>query len=172
MIFLNKKNTRHLFVSVAIIIIICVIFWPFISPAITNILSRYSNSIFSSRLQVYQESLKVFLKHPLLGRAAYSYSVYDANNAHNFILESLIQTGIIGTLVYFLCLILVIKKLNCIVDKNARKGFLFYLAAILFQGLAEPNMFGLRSDSMLWIVLTFGIALSINNFTNKDNKKL
>lgn len=171
-IFLDKKYIRYLFVGVAMLVIACVIFWPFISPAITNILSRYSISIFSSRLQIFQESFEIFLKHPLLGRAAYSYSVYDANNAHNFILESLIQTGIIGTLVYFLCLILVIKKLNCIVDKKTRKGFILYIAAILFQGLAEPNMFGLRSDSMFWIVLTFGITLSINNFTNKDNKKL
>lgn len=154
----QKKLINKFLIAITIILLAILFLFTPIKNILNNVVSRYSFSIFSSRLQIFKESFDLFLKHPIFGRTAYSYQVYNANGAHNFILESLIQTGIVGTGILLYCLYLVIKKLNTIDNNNIRKGYLLFISAHLFQGLAEPNLLGLRSDFLFWLIIGFGVA--------------
>ena len=64
------------------------------------------DSLTYTRFKVYQEALAVFGQHLLFGRGAYAYKVYDAVMAHNFVLESLIESGILGSVPFFVALII------------------------------------------------------------------
>lgn len=162
-VFSNKKYLKILLIIVLIVLLICGIFIKQIYEVIVNIVSRYSLSIFSSRLEIFKDSFSLFIEHPLFGRTGYSYISGNSINSHNFILESLIQTGIVGTIILFMCLYLVIKKIQTIKDINIRKGYLLFIASFLFQGLAENNMFSLRADFYFWLIVSFGIANSLIN---------
>lgn len=169
-IHLNHKYLKSLIIILVVFLIVCAIFWNQIYQVIFNIVSRYSLSIFSSRIEIFKDSTRLFLEHPLFGRTAYSYLVHNNTSAHNFILESLIQTGIIGTIIFITSLYLVYKNIFMIKENNIRKGFLLFITSFLFQGLAEPNMFGLRADFYFWLIISFGIANSIiSNSKEKHN---
>ena len=166
-VILSKKYLNVLLIIVLMVLLFCGIFWKQIYEIIVNVVSRYSLSIFSSRLAIFKESLSLFIKHPLFGRTGYSYLIAKSTSAHNFILESLVQTGIVGTIILFICLYLVIKKIQTIKDLNVRKGYLLFVVSFLFQGLAETNMFSLRADFYFWLIVSFGIA---NSFINNSKK--
>ena len=164
----NKKELNTKLLIIVTIILLLILFLTPLKEILNNIISRYSSSIFSSRLIIFKQSFELFLQHPLFGRTAYSYQVYDANDAHNFILESLIQTGIVGTIIFLYCLFLVIKKYCKISNNNIRKGYLLFISSYLFQGLAEVNLLGLRSDFFFWTIIAYGIAQK-NNYQFNDN---
>lgn len=71
------------------------------SVQVNIILGRFGvSTLFSNRINVYKETMELIFQHLLFGRSAYSYHVFDAVKAHNWLLESLVQTGLIGTAVY------------------------------------------------------------------------
>ncbi|MDE6583983.1 MAG: hypothetical protein K2K15_01145, partial [Anaeroplasmataceae bacterium] len=81
--------------------------------------------------------------------------IFDAVSAHNFILEALIQTGIVGAILYLAILILVIKTFKSIKDKKLKRVALTFLIGVLVQGLAEPALFGLCFDTFFWLCIGF-----------------
>lgn len=128
------------------------------SGLINNVTKRFlNNNIFESRLLVYKDSLRYIYENPILGRSAYSYTAYDVVKAHNFFLESLVQTGIVGTLLYIICLYIVIKRINDIKDYKIKKTIKAFFIMYLVQGAIEPNLFGVASDTFFWLIIGIGI---------------
>lgn len=119
----------------------------------------FSSSLYKNRFMVYKDSIKLFFKNPLLGRSAFSYNVFDVRKCHNFFLESLVQTGIIGTVIYTMAIFLSIKNINQIQELKIRESLKGFVIMWLIQGLMEPNLFGLVSDFYFWIIV--GLANSV-----------
>lgn len=130
------------------------------STQVNIILNRFGTStLFSNRLKVYSETANLILQHFIFGRSAYSYHVFDAAKAHNWILESLVQTGIVGTLIYGYLICSCAMKISRIHQKNIKRSMIAYIAIYLIQGMVEPNLFGTLSDALFWLMM--GVAFSI-----------
>ena len=156
-------------IFILFIILILIFALTVFSDEIYGIVFRYvNNNIFENRIKVFSDSFNLIFESFLFGRSAYSYHVFDAAKAHNWILESLIQTGVAGTVVYIVCLILSIKKINNLKDKRMRRMWLFFVVFYLIHGLGEPNLFGTTSDAFFWLMIGFANCKSLaqNNKLN------
>ncbi|MGN1373574.1 MAG: O-antigen ligase family protein [Candidatus Coproplasma sp.] len=134
-------------------IIILLVFTVLIALLITfsmqfDILGRFTfDSLTSSRFQVYKEGFELFFKYPITGVGAYSFKIYDSVKAHNWILESLIESGIIISCIYFAVLYFLYKKI-----KFKNKKMLVFLVFYLIHGLVEPNLFTINLDCFFWLL--------------------
>ena len=127
-------------------------FYPFIS--------RFSfESLAGNRIKVYKDVFILIAQHPWLGRSAFAYRAFDAIRAHNFVLESLVQTGIIGTILYFGLMVVVLCQLLKIRQARARHALLALYALTFLHGLVEPNVFDPFSDTFVWFLFGIGCAL-------------
>ncbi len=121
-----------------------------------NFFDRFSvDNLSSSRLKVYKEGIALFSDHILFGIGAYSYHIYDAVKAHNWILESLIETGTIGSILFYILIYKVYKKI-----KLNSKIMIPFFSIYLIHGLVEPNLFTVSFDSFFWLLI--GSCLFVN----------
>lgn len=113
-----------------------------------GLLKRFDlNSLTDSRIKVYKESLILFFKNPF-GIGAYKFHVFDADKAHNWILESLVQSGVLGTTFFILAIVYAYKKI-----KKNNQSFLPFIVFYLLHGLVEPNLFTVSSDVFFWLLV-------------------
>lgn len=161
-----KKNFFVITVSLAVILFGFMFLSDTISPFLDKIIDKFNGDIFYAREQVYIESFSLIGENPLFGRSAYYYFIYDASKAHNFILESLIQTGFIGTLIYLSCIIIVIYNFTRIKNDLFKLCFIVFIVGFLIQGLGEPNLFGAESDALFWVMIGLGVSYSSNGEKN------
>ena len=138
-----RTLVRGLFFCVALISII-IYFW-----SESNLFERFNfDSLTSSRLQVYKEGIELFLKYPLTGVSAFKFHIYDAVKAHNWILESLIESGIVGSIFYFYAIYLVYKSV-----KKKNKAYVSFIVIYLLHGMVEPNLFTVGLDTFFWLLV-------------------
>lgn len=146
--WLNTKKTKIF----NVLLLICAFF--IISVCVyllfgNKIISRFDwESLTYSRFQVYKEGFELFINYPITGVTAYKFYIYDAYKAHNWILESLIESGLIVSVIYFYCIYLSIKG----VKKNSQ-SFLPFVIIYLIHGLVEPNLFTIGLDSFFWLLI-------------------
>lgn len=164
----NRKMNRRTFTRNAVLafaVIVGVVAVMFAMQEQVGIIIKkfVENDIFENRLYVYKDTLALISDNVLLGRGAYSYQVFDAVKAHNFILESLVQTGLIGTSIYLFTLYFCYKKINKQSDSKAKQAVLAFMTMYLLQGMAEPNLFGAISDSFFWLIIGIGCSRRIYN---------
>ena len=92
---ISKQMMTRMLVIIPIIIVGLIVFLMKNMSVMVQFAGQFSfDSLTYTRFKVYQEALAVFGQHLLFGRGAYAYKVYDAVMAHNFVLESLIESGI------------------------------------------------------------------------------
>ena len=114
-----------------------------------DFLDRFNwTSLTSNRFKVYNESLQIFLQHPLTGITGYKFHVFDTDKAHNWILESLLESGIIGSFFFFLSIYLSIKG---IYKKN--KQYMPFVVIYLLHGMVEPNLLTVGFDLFFWMII-------------------
>lgn len=173
MIFKKKilsKNLLSFLLKVTALTLAMVFFVKYNSSGFNNILDRFtSNNIFESRLYVYSEAIDLFLKNPILGRSAFVFKVYDSYKAHNFLIESLVETGIFGTILFLSALILIYKKINKIKNYRLKYLILGFITIYLIQGLIEPNLFIVNSDTFFWLTIT-SLIVSENEGVEKEKE--
>ena len=113
------------------------------------------NSLTYTRFKVYQETLAVFGQHFLLGRGAYAYKVYDAVMAHNFVLESLVESGILGSIPFFIALIICLRRMNQL--KRMRSTYLYAVVFMLIKAMIEPTFYLVSIEIFFWLFVGFGV---------------
>ncbi len=161
-IFSDKKFRKKFFIVcgiVALLVVVAVIvLWGKLYP----IIRRFNfNSLTENRLIIYRKVLQEYIfKYPLLGISAYSYQVHDAVMAHNFLLESLVQSGILGTIPYIILIVWVFKDFLRIEDKQLKNLFILYFCLTFIHGSVEPNLFTLSTDTMVWFLFGTGVRMS------------
>lgn len=99
------------------------------------VMNIFNKSITHSRLSVWRVAVQNIMKHPILGygtaktgRRTINFSNGKYWYSHNFILEYLVQGGVIFLIVYLLLIVAVVKK-----NKNRRRHQL--LLTFVFIGL-------------------------------------
>ncbi len=109
----------------------------------------------------------------------YKHQYLTALHAHNFYLEVLAETGIIGFIVfmYFLFIFIVNLMKNYIIQKEKFNkyitlGTLAAFLGILMNGMAEYTWADFRVVTMFWIVVGIGASLtSTRRFTVRGEKE-
>lgn len=135
------------------------------------------NSFSASRIELYGFTLNNIKNNLWFGPVVNYDSSVDAlyrfqnSKAHNFLLESLVKYGLLGTLVNFIIVYYIIKNIK----KNKKglysildKALILSLIAILIHGLIEPNLFTMRFDIFVFAILGY---LSKNTYKGINFKK-
>ena len=115
----------------------------------------------SGRLTIYQHELERFLSHPLFGNGMVFNKYTSLHGSHNLIIELLVQSGIIGALLYIYPVCRVLKKAFNNLDIPYMKGWLLYIIAMLIHGMFEVNFFNWSTDLIFWF--SCGVIMSICN---------
>ena len=119
------------------------------------------NALTSNRLYVYESEIARWGNHLFLGNSL-SYTLGDSKS-HNWIIELLVQVGVIGFVVYLAALFIWIKKIkNYVKQDQFLKSCMFFVLIILVQGLAEVSLFTVIIDILFWSVL--GLSVSHRNY--------
>ena len=126
------------------------------------------NFLSSGRIDILGGALQMFLRRPWFGSGlgntpAITVLGYNVElwRAHNFIMDLLIFSGIVGTIIQCCIYLLAAHNMRLrAVSSPWAMGSFFSLIAILIDGLAEPNVFSYRVDALLWMVIGIGYALS------------
>lgn len=121
--------------------------------------SYYSvfNALTSDRLVVYSREIQRWKENLLWGNGL-SY-VKGYQRSHNWIIELLVQSGIVGLVVFLSALGVWIRKVKKCIKKNALVKSSFYLISIiLVQGLAEVSMFTITFDILFWFIIGLSIS--------------
>lgn len=127
---------------------------------VVPIIKRFTiDSMSENRIKVYSEVWSWFLMNPILGRSAYSFHAFDASKAHNWLLESLVQTGIVGTAIYLILLYSVYRKTRNIQSTVVRKTIRAFIIVTLIHGSVEPNLFSFMLDTFFWFFVGAGVSL-------------
>lgn len=117
-----------------------------------------------TRIDLWKTAWEVFLRHPLLGigpNAIYIYNnqfVVDDLYTHNFILNSLAEMGVFGSLPFFLIVGVLMRRsyrlcVSTITDprlKHITVGLFVGLLASLLHGLVEPTFQGQQYAVIFW----------------------
>lgn len=166
---ISKRMITRLLIAVLIVLIGVILFLFKNRGAVLQFASQFSvTSLTYNRFRVYQESLDVFGKHIFFGRGAYAYKVYDAVMAHNFVLEALIENGIIGSIPFFAAVIICIKQLKRI--ERFQGTYLYAVLFMLIKALMEPTFYLASFEIFFWLLVGLGLREEKNKMNLKYRK--
>lgn len=131
------------------------------------------SGIFGSRFEIWEAAIRMWWEFPLLGTGQGTFYRYSAipsfgkshflifnngENAHNYFLQTLTETGFIGVTVFFLALIFPL------IGSSSRRIFFPGLVGLvsLFLGNIFSHSFLVRENLLLASVLV-GLTYSLNN---------
>lgn len=159
---ISKQMITKMLVGIPILLVGLIIFMMKNKSIMAQFAGQFSfDSLTYTRLKVYQEALEVFGQHLLFGRGAYAYKVYDAVMAHNFVLESLIESGILGSILFFVALIICLKRMNQ--SKRMQNTYLYVVGFMLIKSLMEPTFYLVSFEIFFWLIVGFGMRQEDDN---------
>ena len=143
-------NIKSLLIGVVIFFCVIVLFrlQDNFSHIIIDILHK--DLTFTGRTFIWDRSLQQFYSSPFLGIGVMNYnarlnSVINIYHAHNLILNTLMESGIIGLSIYIYLFVYLSKKLNKIKGTNLHRliciGFLMYFVITFFDVLKFSHTF-------------------------------
>jgi len=176
-IFLPGKKIHK---SIAIISLILVVL--LISPATDYIFKRFTRAYDqyieqpdARRIHIWQNSWEIFSNHPLVGVGLGNKGFITLNNlgfyyptSHNFVLQSLSETGLLGTiflLFFYGNIFFQAFKLNYdkYIDPDVKPiliGITLALIVGFCHALVEPNLLSPSYRTFFWVVLGYVVVLS------------
>lgn len=120
----------------------------------------------SGRDVLYQSALNSFFEQPIFGNGVgYSFT-YTNTSTHNFLLQILIESGLIGFLIIFITLAILYYKLFFINNKYIKVIFLIFTSISVGRLLISSDLW-LRTE--LWLLV--GITLMFINYKKEILKE-
>ena len=113
----------------------------------------------SSRTELYSFSFENIKRHILFGSINNVNDAYGADyrfqnfRTHNFLLESLLLYGIVGTIINAMIAGIFFKECGC----KAKFPYLMVFIAVLVHGLFEPNFFTMHFEIVIWLFIGCGL---------------
>lgn len=158
-VFSKVKSSRNrvyktIVFGLIIVVISLIVMLEYVEQ-VTQYIGNFSwTSLTFTRFQVYKESFALFMEHPFFGRSAFPYHVYDAVAAHNFILEALVQGGVIGAALLIAALLCTRMQLLRNVSEYQAFKYVFWFS--LLRGLVEPTFFQMGFEVLFWLTVGIG----------------
>lgn len=125
----------------------------------------YPSSIFSEfvdrgdvkRLDLWAMAWDLFKRHPLLGvgpgGSKYFVNTLDESNPHNFILGSLAEVGLLGTVPFLALIAMIARRAFALKPSAIHKALQISILATLLHGCVEPTFIGGQEYStVFWII--------------------
>lgn len=166
----RKKYIRKLgFILISTIILIMILQ----NDVVQQLIRGYStgqiitlNSLSSGRLEIYVDELDRWLNHPIMGNGI----MYNQSfaGAHNFLIELLVQSGIVGFLLYVIPLTIILKNAYSNLKDKYVAGYIVFIIATLLHGLIELNIFNYSTDVIFWFVC--GLVMKKSREANKETR--
>lgn len=120
------------------------------------------------RFQLYSQSLSLFRESPVTGNGIGSIFNYLQSYSHNFVLDLLAETGVIGLLLFLILLIIYIKKNLFLFNQ----GSLFRFFTYIFVCGITLNMFSgyIWTNQLVWlpIVVVLTAHKSVDNIETSE----
>ena len=168
-----------LFIGVALILILN----PFTKVIYQGLSTVDSSLSYFSRLNFYEDVWNTFLKHPITGVGLANlgyYSVFkittSAASAHNIILGTLGETGIVGSILFISLLALsLIRTLKNFLNEKFERikilqwSFFCGFIGVFIHSMMEPNFEGPQFAIMFWSTFAVFIRLAELNDEEKSN---
>lgn len=140
----------------------------------------WSNSlieVFTVRADIWKDAIGSFMQSPytfLIGRGPMTYlhvmekeSLYVAHHAHNVFIDTLINVGVVGFILYALLIAFFAFRMICAIRKGDRASFIYValaITAILVQGLADVTIMW-HQTAMLFVLMCASVR--VNNEPDK-----
>lgn len=126
------------------------------------------NALSSNRLIVYENEISRWTEHLFFGNGlGYDEEIYKS---HNWIIDLLVHTGVLGTTVYFIALIWWYSKIRPYLKKDKFiKASYYFCIVVLLQGLAEVSLFTISIDLLFWAFI--GLSISRISYLEVDTDK-
>lgn len=132
-------------IFIVVFIVACVID----NSGVLSLVFSNSDSTVVGRYALWDEGWKLFVKHPILGNGFYYTDLAD--NPHNFILDILMRSGVIGMLMFVALVVLVVKNIINTFSSDVVRGCFVAILCMLWHGCVEIVLFTSIHDIILWI---------------------
>jgi O-antigen ligase len=117
------------------------------------------------RLLIWKSDFNQFLENPLMGNSLQS--EFAGHHSHNIIVESMITTGILGTIPFLIFLFLIFRKVVKIIRYSPKY---FWLTNLFLIGFMQ-NMFSGAIWGMSWTAIGAALIIGFNYKTLEDEYK-
>lgn len=171
----NKKNVLNVIYGVFIIIIVIILLNQFFPRLMSNsFFERGFNRATafigqggtlnwegsSGRLPIYQESIEVFKKSPLIGYGLYGYfsNISFRGYPHNFFLEILLQGGLIYFSLWILFIGFIAIKLYHLIKSDEKNLILLYIGLLPAVMLMFSGSY--LSNGLFWFIVSYVTLVS------------
>ena len=164
----SVKSVTILSVTCIIFILFCVWFfntkwgYPIFEKVQNKLVFLFSGDIknfSSSRVELYQFSMDNIKRHILFGSVKNInmkvVNEYQNFRTHNFILESLLLYGIVGSFFNLIILYYLIKSFR----KNRNTAYIMVFVAMILHGFFEPNFFTMHFELFIWLIIGSSLGL-------------
>jgi len=172
-IFICLKRKKHLRIGLigGAIALVCVIVFR------DTLLPRYRSFMaeIHMRVNIWQTAVSIFKTHPIFGQGMLTYSRMETKgipdfHAHNLFLESLCDFGIVGTIFFTGCVILLIWTLIRYLKKSqACAVSLGAITVTLVHGIVDEPFMQLQCSAMLFLLIAFS-GLDPKKLTTEDSE--
>ncbi|PRS39086.1 hypothetical protein C6W19_09770 [Bacillus sp. RJGP41] len=127
-----------------------------------------------TRLAMYNTAFEYFYSNPLFGIGFNQFREIYGTYSHSTYAEILSTTGFIGTILYFIPYIIIIKSLIDIYRKNTKTPiasqsliYIILMVVMLFLGTGVIHFYGIRDGIMLALMISF---YYVEKFKKKPDK--
>ena len=110
-------------------------------------------SINNGRTRIFYGYLKDISQKPLLGWGLGKYNLVNGMG-HNFLLQSLFAGGIVGTILYYMPVILIIRNSLRWENKQMQMALLLLVIVCMGHGIFENVFFTIPCEFLFWIYLS------------------
>ncbi|HET53776.1 MAG TPA: hypothetical protein ENN33_01005 [Ignavibacteria bacterium] len=115
------------------------------------------NALTSNRINVYSSEILRWSDHFIFGNGL-AYQV-GSPRSHNWIIDLLVQSGLVGTFLYFSSLTIWYLKIHIYRKVNRVINACFWAVIIfLLQGLAEVSIFTITVNIILWSIIGLSVS--------------
>lgn len=129
-----------------------------INKKIQYLLEGNYTRLLAGRNLIYNFAIQVGMEKPIFGHSNFLYYFGVETRTHNWVIDSFITKGIVGTTFFISIVYYVMKRINTFIKLDHRLIAVKYTLAIgLIHGLVEPNFFSRSYDFLWWLIA--GIAI-------------
>lgn len=145
----------------------------FLSFRFNNLSELYSDSNTQGRNHVWENIIKIYMDSSVVSKLVgidYISDRWNGYDSHNGYLKILFTTGIIGLGIFIAIIIIYIKNLNNIKDRDS---FYYNISILITFLLASVSQSSIDFTQMTWIFMFFiGYTISMVNNIDDENENI